>query len=225
MGYYLTVHGYKNGKEVISEFFGKLWGYQGKNDEMLSMRYLLETSEFKEYINDAEKEYQGVKYSLYEAVHDIYFGASYCISGEFEITKDEFVTFSFFYLKDYQTVFENSGLHLIPLIINILREKPDKIGLEWGVKSMSNLVFHFNIYENNTMFSEDKVVIDADRRDFVHNVGVLAAQTRDGVDHIEYIHEDDQELAKIVFKKGADKFVNITHDSFTAIVRDIFKHI
>ena len=116
MGYYLIVHGYKNGKEVISEFFGKLWGYQGKNDEMLSMRYLLETSDFKEYINDAEKGYQGKryrlyetvrdiyenlgeKYSLYEAVHDIYFGAPYCISGEFEINKDEFVTFSFFILK------------------------------------------------------------------------------------------------------------------------------
>lgn len=90
---------------------------------------------------------------------------------------------------------------------------------------MSNPVFHFNIYENNTMFSEDIVVIDADRRDFVHNVGVLASQTREGVDHIEYIHEDDLEFAKIVFKKGAEKFVNITHDSFTAIVRDIFKHI
>lgn len=90
---------------------------------------------------------------------------------------------------------------------------------------MSNPVFHFNINEINTMFSEDMTVIDADRRDFVHNVGVLAAQTREGVDHIEYIHEDHQEFAKIVFKKGAEKFVNISHDSFTAIVRDIFKRI
>lgn len=132
MGYYLSVNGYKNGKKVISEFFGKLWGYQAKNDEMLSMSYLLETFEFKEYIKDGIKKALGEKYSPYEAVHDIYFGSPYCISGEFEITKDEFVIFSFYYLKDYQTVFRNSGLHLIPLIINILREEPDKIGLEWG---------------------------------------------------------------------------------------------
>ena len=132
MGYYLTVHGYKNGKEVISELFGKLWGYQGEIDEMLSMRYMLETFEFKEYIKDGIKEDLGEEYTPYEAVHDIYFGSPYCISGEFEVTKDEFVTFSFYYLKDYQTVFRNSGLHLIPLIVNILRENPNKIGLEWG---------------------------------------------------------------------------------------------
>ena len=85
--------------------------------------------------------------------------------------------------------------------------------------------FNMNIYENNTMFSEDEAVIYADRRDFVENVGILASQTREGVDHIEYIKEDDIELAKIVFRKRHDKYVNINHDSFSAIVRDIFKNI
>lgn len=87
------------------------------------------------------------------------------------------------------------------------------------------MTFNMNIYENNTMFSEDDAVICADRRDFVENVGILASQTREGVDHIEYIKEDDIELAKIVFRKGHEKYVNINHDSFTAIVRDIFKNI
>lgn len=87
------------------------------------------------------------------------------------------------------------------------------------------MLFNMNIYENNTMFSEDEAVIYADRRDFVENVGILASQTREGVDHIEYIKEDDIELAKIVFRKGHDKYVNINHDSFSAIVRDIFKNI
>lgn len=85
--------------------------------------------------------------------------------------------------------------------------------------------FNMNIDENRTMFTEDEAVIYADRRDFVENVGILAAQTREGVDHIEYIKEDDMEIAKIVFKKGRERYVNINHDSFSAIVRDIFKQI
>lgn len=85
--------------------------------------------------------------------------------------------------------------------------------------------FNMGIDENRTMFTEDEAVIYADRRDFVENVGILAAQTREGVDHIEYIKEDHIELAKIVFKKGPERYVNINHDSFSAIVRDIFKHI
>ena len=76
------------------------------------------------------------------------------------------------------------------------------------------------------MFTEDEAVIYADRRDFVENVGILASQTREGVERIEYIKEDDLELAKIVYKRDSkEKYVNINHDSFSAIVRDIFKHI
>ena len=76
------------------------------------------------------------------------------------------------------------------------------------------------------MFTEDEAVIYADRRDFVENVGILASQTREGVERIEYIKEDDLELAKIVYKRGSkEKYVNINHDSFSAIVRDIFKYI
>ena len=88
---------------------------------------------------------------------------------------------------------------------------------------MTDFITGFN--ENDTMFEDNDSIIRRDRAQFVNNVGVLAAQTREGVDHIEYIADDDCELAKIVFKKGHEKYVNINHDSFSAIARDIFKHI
>lgn len=88
---------------------------------------------------------------------------------------------------------------------------------------MNDFITGFN--ENDTMLEDDDSIINRDRSRFVHNVGVLAAQTREGVDHVEYIAEDDCELAKIVFRKGHEKYVNINHDSFSAIVRDIFKNI
>ena len=85
--------------------------------------------------------------------------------------------------------------------------------------------FIFNINENDTMFTEDETIVFSQRSDFVHNVGVLASQTREGVDRIEYVRDNDVELAKIVYKKGHEVYVNINHDSFCAIVRDIFKNI
>lgn len=48
------------------------------------------------------------------------------------------------------------------------------------------MTFNINIDEDRTMFSYDNAAIYADRRDFVENVGILASQTREGVDHIEY---------------------------------------
>ena len=88
---------------------------------------------------------------------------------------------------------------------------------------MKEFIEGFN--ENDTMFEDNENIINRDRSRFVHNVGVLAAQTREGVDRVEYIVDEGCELAKIVFKKGHEKYVNINHDSFSAIVRDIFKHI
>lgn len=85
--------------------------------------------------------------------------------------------------------------------------------------------FIFNIDENDTMFTDNETLHSSQRSEFVHNVGVLASQTREGVDRIEYIKEQGIELAKIVFKKGHERYVNINHDSFCAIVRDIFKNI
>lgn len=86
-------------------------------------------------------------------------------------------------------------------------------------------VFYNGISENATMFTEDLCAIDADRRDFVHNVGVLAAQTRLGVQKIDYFHMDSHEYAYIYYKRGEVKKVDISHDSFQAIVLDIFKNL
>lgn len=65
----------------------------------------------------------------------------------------------------------------------------------------------------------------ADRALFVENVGQLAAQTRAGVEKIERIAEGDEEYAKITYRGGGERWINIHADSYTAIVRDIFKQI
>ena len=133
MGYYLTIHGYKDGSRIVSELIGKLWGYQDDDQDMLSMHYLLSTPDFKEFIDDSLKEdFTRDEYTPYELVHDIYWGSPYCISGEFEIDIVEFYHFSFYYLYDYNKVFGGDSKWIIDQFINIVRKKPDKIGLEWG---------------------------------------------------------------------------------------------
>lgn len=66
----------------------------------------------------------------------------------------------------------------------------------------------------------------ADRSLFVENVGRLAAQTRAGVYKIEReATKDGEEYAKITYRNGGERWINIHADSYTAIVRDIFKQI
>ncbi len=87
-------------------------------------------------------------------------------------------------------------------------------------------VFYNDVNENNTMFEDNEALILSDRREFVHNVGVLASQTREGVKEIQLLVEGGLEIARIYYKK--DNFtrdVNITHDSFSAIVQDIFRNL
>ena len=87
-------------------------------------------------------------------------------------------------------------------------------------------VFYNDVNENNTMFEDNEALILSDRREFVHNVGVLASQTREGVKEIQLLVEGGLEFARIYYKK--DNFtrdVNITHDSFSAIVQDIFRNL
>lgn len=88
---------------------------------------------------------------------------------------------------------------------------------------MSVNVFYMGIDENISFVLEDCAAIYADRRDFVHNVGVLASQTREEVKRIYLKKMDNEELAVIEFKDGYTKEVNIYGDSYCAIVRDIFK--
>lgn len=63
-----------------------------------------------------------------------------------------------------------------------------------------------------------------DRARFVRNAGRLAAQTRAGVKRIDYIG-GHPEIVRIVYTKGSHRDINISHDSYTAIVQDIFRAI
>lgn len=80
--------------------------------------------------------------------------------------------------------------------------------------------------ETKAMFMDEEAAI-ADRAAFVGNVGILAAQTREGVEFITYCPETatETELAVIHYKNGAVKNVNIRCNSYSAIVQDIFKNL
>ena len=84
----------------------------------------------------------------------------------------------------------------------------------------------YDCSESKAMFYDDEAA-QLDRATFVRNVGALASQTREGVVSIEYAPEtmNDTELAVIHYKNGHTKLVNIRADSYSAIVRDIFKQL
>ena len=82
-------------------------------------------------------------------------------------------------------------------------------------------VFYLEVDEYKAWQSESETFKNNDRRDFVHNVGVLASQTREEVSMIKY--QPHPERAIIVFNGGSTREVNIFGDSYCAIVRDIFK--
>lgn len=81
--------------------------------------------------------------------------------------------------------------------------------------------------EAKTMFLEDAAAELEDRAAFVRNCGRLAAQTREGVKSIELIPgiDHENEYAEITYKNDYKKLVNIECCSYTAIVREIFRHI
>ena len=81
--------------------------------------------------------------------------------------------------------------------------------------------------ETKAMFLEDAAVELDDRAAFVRNCGRLAAQTREGVQKIEYIPETEEECesAEIIYNEHYSERVNIRHCSYSAIVREIFRHI
>lgn len=61
-----------------------------------------------------------------------------------------------------------------------------------------------------------------DRKLFVHNLGELLSQTRNGIVSAEL---DDGELVTITFRNGHTRFVKVAMDSYAAIIRDVSKHI
>ena len=80
--------------------------------------------------------------------------------------------------------------------------------------------------ETAAMFMDNEAAIK-DRANFVSNVGILVSQTRERVESITYSPEPEEEteLAVIHYKGGATKYINIRCDSYSAIVRDIFKNL
>lgn len=60
---------------------------------------------------------------------------------------------------------------------------------------------------------------------FVKNLGWLLSQTRLDIYECEYAVEDGEEFAIVRFQTGAEINVNITADSYVAIVRDVCKKL
>lgn len=69
----------------------------------------------------------------------------------------------------------------------------------------------------------DEVDALVDREAFVHNLGVLLSQTREGVVKCELIDKGDTVV--ITFKGGATRTVNVHADSYAAIIRDVMKQV
>lgn len=59
-----------------------------------------------------------------------------------------------------------------------------------------------------------------DREIFVRNLGWLLSQTRE---QVERCYLDEEEQVHVVFRGGSERKVNVKHDSYAAIIRDVAK--
>ena len=75
--------------------------------------------------------------------------------------------------------------------------------------------------ETAAMFMPEEKALE-DRKLFVHNLGKLLSQTREGVISCEL---DDNEIVTIPFIGGGTHTVNVNMDSYTAIIRDVAKAV
>lgn len=71
--------------------------------------------------------------------------------------------------------------------------------------------------EGATMFASDENMLE-DRKVFVRNLGWLLSQTRDGVTGCEL---NDNDTVTIFYRGGGTHSVNVAHDSYGAIIRDV----
>ncbi len=74
--------------------------------------------------------------------------------------------------------------------------------------------------EVSAAFADSKA--KKDRAAFVHNLGILLSQTREGIVGCEL---DGNEVVTIRFKHGAVRRVNVECDSYMAIIRDVASHV
>lgn len=61
-----------------------------------------------------------------------------------------------------------------------------------------------------------------DRKNFVHNLGVLLAQTRE---QIIGAFLDENDRVHILYRHDYEEIVNVRMDSYTAIIKDVVKTI
>ena len=77
--------------------------------------------------------------------------------------------------------------------------------------------------ESMAMFMDEQDAIH-DREIFVHNLGWLLSQTRDGVVSCELIDaEKPTEHVVVTYRNGYTKKIGTYMDSYAAIVRDVAK--
>ena len=75
--------------------------------------------------------------------------------------------------------------------------------------------------ETKAMFVEPHAAKE-DRKLFVHNLGEVIKQTRDAVVSVEL---DDNDIVTITYKGGGFHKVNVSMDSYAAIIVDVGKNI
>lgn len=95
------------------------------------------------------------------------------------------------------------------------------IETEEDYKMLMLLTEHVPANESKAMFADDVESFD-DRKQFVHNLGFLLSQTREGVVSAE-LRDDD--VVVIQFEDGSVQGVNVKCDSYMAIIRDVAKAI
>ena len=75
--------------------------------------------------------------------------------------------------------------------------------------------------ETCSMFVSDDLALK-DRKRFVHNLGELLSQTREGIVGAEL---DDDEIVTVTYKGGHTVQINVNMDSYLAIIRDVTKNL
>ena len=75
--------------------------------------------------------------------------------------------------------------------------------------------------ETKAMFVSDDLALK-DRKQFVHNLGELLSQTREGIVGAEL---DDGEIVTVNYRGGHTVQINVNMDSYLAIIRDVTKYL
>ena len=75
--------------------------------------------------------------------------------------------------------------------------------------------------ETKAMFVSDDLALK-DRKQFVHNLGELLSQTREGIIGAEL---NDDEIVTVTYKGGHTVHINVNMDSYLAIIRDVTKYL